>query len=426
LSLGRQAHFTLLATLYGVHPASLRDTGSADPRDIGQWSALAWAAERGGIDAIFLADAPVAGGELSRAGSLEPLTLLSALARDTTGLGLIGTASTSFNEPYNVARQFASLHAISRGRAGWNSVGTSHPGAAENFGDTRWADHSRRYRIGHEFTEVVLRLWEAGDKPVNHVGEFFRVRGPLNIGTSAHDRPLITQAGGSPEGIRLAGRFADMTFAILPDLPAAKEYAARVRTAEQEAGRRAGSVLILPGIVPYLADTEEEAGAYKAGLDAALDLDPLYPIVGRYLHLEAAELRRLPLDEPFPVEILALPAEVDNSVATFTSLRAVIEQTKPTVRQVLIKASGGNRHREFVGTPESFAEEVEEWLGAAAADGFTLLLPETRRDLAYFADRVAPVLRRRGSLPDSYPSDRLRERLGVAPVVAERPLSQTT
>lgn len=405
-------HLALLAGLHGVHLASRQAAEGIDPSDVEQWVHLAQESERAGLEAIFLADAPVAGAEGSRAGGLEPLTLLSALARETQYIGLIGTASTSFNEPYNVARQFASLHRISGGRAGWNSVGTSHPGSAENFGDTQWTDHARRYRVGTEFTDVVLKLWEAGPEPINHQGEFFSVRGPLNVQTSAAHRPVITQAGGSDAGIRLAGRFADLTFAILPDLAAAQEYSARIRAAEAESGRPPGSVGVLPGVVPYLADTDAEARNYKADLDAAIDLDPIYPVVGRYLHLPPDKLRELPLDEPFPVEILPRPEDVDNSVATFTSLRSVLIRNRPTTRQALIKASGGNRHREFVGTPEAFVAEAGEWLAAGVAAGFALLLPHTSRDLGYFADNVTPLLRKAGLLPPDYPNRRLRDRLG--------------
>lgn len=407
--MSQHAHFTLMPSPYGVHPATAPRERSAPV--LQEWVEIARLAERAGIDALFIADSPGVTVENARVGKFEPLTVLSALAHATEGIGLVGTASTSFNEPYNVARQFASLHLLSGGRAGWNSVGTSHPGSAENFGDTEWTDHARRYRIGHEFTEVVHRLWSSPGDRIDHEGEFFSVRGPIDVDLP-HGPPLIAQAGGSPEGLRLAARFADLTFAILPDLAAATAYAERLRAAEEQVGRPPGSVRLLPGVVPYLAATQAEAAAYKEGLDSRVDTTPLLPVVGRYLHVDPAVLAALDLDAPFPLDVLTHPDDVHNSVGTYTSLYTVIEQTRPSTRALLLKASGGNRHREFVGTPDSFADELETWLGAGASDGATLLLPSTARDLPFFADHVTPLLRARGLLPE-VPATSLRERLGT-------------
>ncbi|MFC8529838.1 NtaA/DmoA family FMN-dependent monooxygenase [Nocardia sp. NPDC057227] len=401
------AHFTLLFTPIGVHPAAA-GLGAA-PTGFADWIAGARTAERGGIDAIFIADAPTAALEGAATIKFEPVTLLTALARETTSIGLIGTASTSFGEPYNVARQFASLQLLSDGRAGWNSVGTSHPGAAENFGDAEWHDHARRYRVGHEFTGVVRELWRAGQRPIRHRGEFFSVDGPLDIDLAGTVPPVICQAGGSEAGIRLAAEHADLTFAVLPDLAAALAYRARISEAE-ESRRAGGSVRVLPGVVPYLADTEAEARAYKARLDAAVDLRAALPVIARYLHVDAAVLGALAPDEPFPLELLPAPDQVGNSVATYTSLHTVITGGAMTTREVLLKASGGNRHREFVGTAEAFAADIDRWLRADGADGFTLLLPATARDLPYFSDRVAPVLRGAGLLPAQPATGPLRER----------------
>ncbi|MGO3885871.1 MAG: LLM class flavin-dependent oxidoreductase [Mycetocola sp.] len=407
------ALLTLLLLPTAAHP-SASNPGVSPVASYSDWRDRARTAERAGIDALFIADSPGIWAATDQPRAFDPVSLLSALARDTSSIGLIGTSSTSFNEPYTVARQYASLHQISDGRAGWNSVGTSDARAAENFNSTGWDDHARRYRVGHEFTGVVRELWRAGRTPIGHDGEFFRVRGPLDVPLDADNQPIITQAGGSEAGLQLAAAYANATFGNLASHRAALEFRARLREAEAAHGRTAPNhVRLLPGVVPYLADSEDEARAYKASLDAAVDLRPLIPTVARFLHLPVETLEQLEEDAPFPVSLLADPATVTNSVATYAALYEVVHSTRPTTAQLLLKAGGAARHREFVGTPQSFADHLEHWVSTDAADGFMLMLPSYGRDLDYFADAVAPVLRERGLVSPLGDPRSLSERFGA-------------
>lgn len=425
--MSRIAHVTLLLNAIGEHPGAAAATTRppTGPADI---ISIARTAEAGILDAVFLADSPAAGGPgTDTAGSgasrreygadreqrlpkLEPITLLTAIAAHTTRIGLVATASTSFYEPYNLARLFASLDLISAGRAGWNAVTTSHPRAAANFGNTFWADHAERYSVADEFLGVVELLWDTKRTPAAHNGRRFRVEGALDIPPSVQERPVISQAGGSPEGIELASRHAELVFAIQPNLEAAAGFASAVREAASRQGRDGDAIRILPGVVPYIRPTKDEAVAYKEYLDSLVDLDLLYPLASRFLHIDEVRLRDLRPSSPFPVDLLPDASTVANSVATYRHLVQRIVGERLTVAQAIIQSAGG-RHREFVGTPEGFADEVELWLRNGAGDGYTLMPPVTATELPRFVSDVIPVLASRGLHRRSYASETLRGNL---------------
>lgn len=438
----REAHLVLFLNPIGEHPAA---SALADRRygGLGGLTRLAREAEDALFDAVFLADSPAAGGpgvaapataDGSSVGAApgdrpadavehgidrerlipkhEPITLLAAIAAQTSRIGLIATASTSFFEPYNLARLFASLDLISGGRAGWNAVTTSHPGAAANFGDAHWKNHARRYAVAEEFLQVVEGLWDERREAIGHDGAHFHVEGPLDIPPSTQGRPVISQAGGSTEGIGLGARHAEVVFAIQPSVPVAQRFVRDLRERADREGRDGAALRILPGVIPYLADTDDEAHAYRAELDARVDLDALYPLTARYLHVDEALLRSAPLHEPFPIGILPAPSAVDNSVGTFLHLVERITAERLTLAQSLIAAAGG-RHREIVGTPETFADDLAEWLQADAGDGFVVMLPHIERDLPYFTEHVIPVLQRRGLFRRAYAGSTLRAHLDL-------------
>ncbi len=426
----RQAHLPFFLNPIGEHPAAL---GLSARRYAGAsgLTALAQEAETALFDAVFVADSPAAGGPgtAKSAASLpssdgdeqggarerfarkyEPVTLLSAIAVRTSRIGLIATSSTTFFEPYNIARLFASLDLLSEGRAGWNAVTTSHPRAAKNFGNTLWADHAKRYEVADEFLTVVEGLWDERRGVLGHEGEFFQVAGPLDIPPSPQGHPLISQAGGSPEGIALAGTHAELVFAIQPSLEVSRRFVAEVRAAATKAGRDAAALRITPGVIPYLARTRDEAVQYKEHLDSLVDLEPLYALTARYLHIEEGRIRDLSPESAFPAELLPDVRVVDNSVGTFLHLSERIRSDRLTVAQTLIAAAGG-RHREIAGTPEDFATDLIQWLEADAADGFVFMPPFTERDVPFFVEEVVPVLQQRGLFRRRYAGATLRENL---------------
>ena len=280
----RQLHFNAFLMSCGHHEAAWRLPGS-DPfasLDLGHWTNLARIAERGTFDSIFLADGPALWGHARYrpGGALEPTVLLTALAGATSRIGLIATASTTYNEPYNLARRFASLDHISGGRAGWNIVTTAGRDAALNFGLDDHPAHRERYRRAAEFVDVSIGLWdswedgaEIGDKaagiyaddsrihPVDYQGEFFRVRGPLNVPRSPQGRPLLVQAGSSPDGREFAARYAEAVFTAQQTLADAQEFYADIKARARRLGRDSDLVKILPGLVPIIGSTEAEARA---------------------------------------------------------------------------------------------------------------------------------------------------------------------
>lgn len=426
--MSREAHIALFLNPIGEHPAA---AGLSDHRYAGAsgLTRLAVEGEAALFDAVFIADSPAAGGPGTPKAAArddesgdhgrdrerltpkyEPLTLLSAIATRTSRIGLIATSSTTFNEPYNLARLFASLDLLSEGRAGWNAVTTSHPRAAANFGNTFWHDHAKRYDVAEEFLRVVEALWRRERSEIEHAGEHFRVAGPLDVPPSPQGRPVISQAGGSTAGVDLGARHAEAIFTIQPTRAAAKRFSQRLRTAADAVGRRGADLRVLPGVIPYIAETDAEALEYKRHLDDLADLNPLYPLTARYLHIDEQRLRDAPSEKAFPVDLLPDASSVDNSVGTFLHLVERIRQERLTVAQTLIAAAGG-RHREFVGTPEGFADELGSWLGDGAADGFILMPPATERDLPRFTADVVPVLQHRGLFRTEYRGATLREHL---------------
>ncbi|WP_420097061.1 LLM class flavin-dependent oxidoreductase [Brevibacterium sediminis] len=425
-------HLNAFLMTTGHHEASWR-LPESDPEagtDIDHYIRLAQTAERGGFDSIFFADGPSLRAEVGRrpAGNLEPLTLLSALAVSTQHIGLIATASTSYNSPYNLARRFSSIDHISRGRVGWNVVTTAGADAARNFGLDELPAHRTRYERAEEFLEVVQGLWQSwdddavlGDKEsgiwgddekvnaINHEGRFFKVAGPLNIPRSPQVYPLIVQAGSSESGKELAAEFAEAVFTAHQWLDDAIAFAADVKHRALKHGRNPEHVKILPGIVPVIGATEAEAQAKDEELDRLIRPEFALAQLAQTLRVSPDELS---LDRQLPAD---LPAEdeIEGAKSRYTLIVDLARREGLTARELIGRLGGGRGHRTVAGTPEQIADAIEEWFRAGAADGFNIMPPSLPGGLDDFVDTVVPILTRRGLFRHDYETTTLRGHYGL-------------
>ncbi|WP_261565509.1 NtaA/DmoA family FMN-dependent monooxygenase [Frankia gtarii] len=430
----RPLHLTvhLVGAASGVHPGAWRWPAS-DPHtfaSIDRWVQAARTAERGLLDAVFLSDVPGLWGDITdhpqEAYFLEPTLVLTAIARATSRIGLIGTASTSFNEPYNIARRFQSLDLISHGRAGWNTVTTFVPVVAENFGGAGIAERPDRYGRGNEFTDVVRALWASWQpgalladvatgrftdaerlRPVHHHGEHFDVRGPLPLPPSEQGHPVIFQAGASEPGRDLAARTADAVFSGATTTETARAYAADIRARAAAYGRDPASIAILPGLMTSIGSTEAEAAARLERLDELAYRDGDLARLAARLHLDVATLDP---DRPIPPRSLP-PLGIEGAVDVLDAGLLERAHRGLTVRALLRPRWTG--HLVAAGTPEHVADVIEHWHRVGAADGFTLMPDVIADGLPAFVDHVLPILRRRGLWPHEYGEATLRERLGL-------------
>ncbi|MFC8527447.1 LLM class flavin-dependent oxidoreductase [Nocardia sp. NPDC057227] len=385
-------------------------------------------AERGTLDAFFLADNPaVREDPLTRPGgrALEPTAILAAVAAETEHLGLIGTLSTTFNDPVELAERLLTLDHLSGGRAAWNAVTTYNPAAGGNFGLGAIPDRATRYRRAHEFVDVVLALWRAAvdGSGIRHHGEFFEVAGRLPLGASPQGYPLLVQAGGSPQGRALAGRTANAVFSAELSRAAGVEHYEQVKQIATGHGRARGDIAILPGLITVIGSTHAEA---VARYERARELqDPGYEAARLGAVLDH-DLTRYRLDEPFPRETLAEPANPDTFTASLGFRESVVRGVEEriaargdryTLRDALSEFGTGG-HRRIIGTPEQVADTIEDWFLAGAADGFNLMPDAFPSGLEIFVDEVVPILRRRGLFRHEYAETTLRDRFGIGPVRA--------
>ncbi|MEU2551338.1 LLM class flavin-dependent oxidoreductase [Streptomyces sp. NPDC013313] len=429
----RKLHLNAFLMNTGHHEASWR-LPESDPYahvDLAHYVRLARIAERGTFDSLFLADGPQLWSNLAQrpAGALEPLTLLTALATATEHIGLIATASTSYNSPYNLARRFASLDIVSGGRAGWNIVTTAGREAARNFGLDAEPAHAERYARAAEFLDVSLKLWDSweddaivadkaagvwGDDskihPARHRGTYFGVEGALNVPRSPQGYPLLVQAGSSADGKSFAARYAEAVFTAQQTLADAQAFYADLKSRTAGAGRNPEHIKVLPGIVPVLGSTEAEARAAERVLE-----DHIVPEHGRarlesLLHLEPGTLD---LDGRLP-EDLPPESAVEGAKSRYTLVVELARRERLTVRRLIARLGGGRGHLTFAGTPEQVAGQIETWFTQGAADGFNIMPAVLPSGLEAFVEHVVPVLRERGLLRTGYgPRRTLRERYGL-------------
>lgn len=370
----RQLHLNVNILHSGFVPSAWR-IDDADPRafvDVSHYVRIARIAEAAKFDAVFLADnaSIVDQIDFRPITALEPTIVLASIAAATARIGLIGTASTSYNEPFNLARRFASLDHVSGGRAGWNVVTTADAGSARNFGLDAAPDHAARYARAAEFVDVVKALWDSwdddavvGDKasgrfvdtakvrPIAHRGTHFRVHGPLNLPRPPQGHPVLVQAGGSADGRAFAARHAQAVFSASQSFDEALAFARALKAAAAGCGR--GDIMVLPGLTTIVGATEADA------------------------------------------------------------LRRRDELVDYTARELIRAMAGGGGHRVIAGTPEQIADDIAHWFGAGAADGFNLMpdvLPGGLRD---FVDGVVPILQRRGLFRTEYEGTTLRDHFGL-------------
>lgn len=428
--MSRTMHLAVFAQSVGVAQSVWRSerTDATQANGLGHWARLARIAEEGCFDAFFIADALTLSPAITADATVrpDPVAVLSALSAVTERIGLIGTSSTTYNDPFTVARQFATLDHLSEGRAGWNVVTTAIAAAAENYGSEGLPDHQDRYERGEEFVDVVLGLWDSWDpdavvaeratgrytdpnriRTLAHQGEHFQVRGPLPIPRSPQGRLPLAQAGSSPTGMRLGARVADLVFTTQVDLDASRAFADEMRSLAVAAGREATAVKVLPGLTPIVGRTRAEAQ------ELAHDLGSLVSEQATLQFMTAAfgglDLSGLKLDEPFPDLRDQLPSNASRSRPELF-IRTALEEGL-TLRQLLQRIGLSIGHRSLVGTPDDVADDLQRWFEAGAADGYIILPADLPQGLADFVEEVVPRLQHRGLFRKEYVGRTLREHL---------------
>jgi FMN-dependent oxidoreductase (nitrilotriacetate monooxygenase family) len=430
----RQLHLNLFIHGRGHHEAAWRHPGSSPLAltDIRYYQDLAQRAEAALFDSIFLADQLALGDDVAQAARtwLEPITVLAALSVSTRRIGMIATASTTYTESFNLARQFASLDHISNGRVGWNIVTSWLATAAGNFGDAGQLSHAERYARGEEFMEVVKALWDswADDavvderasglyaradriRPINHKGSFYQVAGPLNLPRSPQGRPVLVQAGSSDTGRRFAARHAEAVFTAHMEKATAQAFYVDLKALVATAGRAPNEVLILPGLSPMIAGTEAEAQRLTREVNELAD-----PEVGRKRlsgRFGGHDFSHLPLDRPLAPEDFPDPGAVEAARSRTEVILSLVRREKPTLRQLLASLAGARGHFTATGTPEQIADLIEDWFTDGAADGFNIMPPLLPPMIDVFSAEVVPLLQRRGLFRTAYEGTTLREHYGL-------------
>ena len=422
----RQMKLGLFLAPGGHHMAAWRHPEAyPDGVSVKTYLRFAEIAERGCFDLLFVADVFSFSPRAKRVDAfrLEPLTLLSALAMTTSKIGLVATATTSFNEPYNVARKFASLDHISSGRAGWNIV-TSSANEAPNFGNDELSEHAERYRRADEFTQVVIGLWDCFEddaviidkksgaffepsrlRVLNHEGKYFKVRGPLSLPRSPQGNPVLVQAGSSEDGRNLASKYAEVIFTIQRDLESARAFTRDIKERAVFFGRNPAHALVMPGVLPIVGRTRQEA-------------QDKYELLQSFIHTEAGllqlsrsmgvDLTDVDVDKPLPeMDIAKLPQS--RSVSIYQQSK----RENMTVRETYEKLVVSKGHRQLIGTPSDIADSLQEWFENDCADGFNIMPPFTPGGLTDFVDHVVPELQRRNLFRTHYEGSMLRDHLGL-------------
>lgn len=426
-----QLHLNAFLMGVGHHEAAWRHprVNAPDVLDLKHFQHLAQIAERGRLDSIFFADGVAISPRIeNNAQSIfEPLTLLAAIAAVTDHVGLIATASTTYNEPFTLARTFASLDQISNGRAGWNIVTSASEAEAANYGLDGVPEHAHRYARADEFVQVAEKLWSSWDddaitldreagqftRPgsvhsIHHAGEHFGVRGPLNVPRSPQGRPLLVQAGSSESGKEFAARYAEAVFTAQRTLQEGQAFYRDLKSRLAGYGRSADELKVLPGIVPFIAETAAEAAALEDEFTRLIV--PAYAL-SQLSRILGVDVTAHDLDGPLP----PLPdlSEIETHKSRFELVKTLAEGENLTLRQLIGKLGGGRGHRTFAGTPEQVADELIGWVEQGAADGFNIMSPYLPGGLEIFVDRVIPILQERGRFRTDYEATTLRGHYGL-------------
>ncbi|MBY0295731.1 MAG: LLM class flavin-dependent oxidoreductase [Methylobacterium sp.] len=429
---GRQLALNLFIYPGGHHEAAWRYAASEPHRvlDITYYQELARRAEAAALDAIFFADGPSLPENIRYASRVrfEPVTWLTAIAAVTSRIGLIGTASTTYTDPYNLARLFASLDHISNGRAGWNIVTTSDAAAAQNFGLPEHPPHADRYEQAREFLDVVTKLWDSWEDDalvadresglftdtdrihrIDHVGRHYRVRGPLPVPRSPQGRPVYVQAGSSEDGRSFAARHAEAIFTAHQTLPSAQAFYADIKARGAAFGRRPEHIRILPGLSPFIGSTQAEADRLEEEINdliqPAVSLEQLRRILG-------IDFSGYDLDGPFPRHLID-PSGPHGAASRFQLVADIVERERPTLRGLIRRLAGARGHWVLAGTPVRIADAIQTWFESGAADGFNVMPPWLTGGFDVFVAEVVPILRRRGLFRTAYAGTTLRDHYGL-------------
>ena len=430
----RQIHLNLFIHGRGHHEAAWRHPAASPLKltDLRYYRDLATKAEAGLFDSIFLADSLALAEDVAKAPRawLEPITTLSALAAVTERIGLIGTCSTTYTEPFNLARQFSSLDHISDGRAGWNIVTSWLAAAAKNYGDDGQVTHADRYARADEFMQAVTALWDswddaavlddraggayadvAGIRKVEHRGEHYQVSGPLNLPRSPQGRPVFVQAGSSETGRSFAARHAEAVFTAQMEKLTAQEFYTDLKHRAAEAGRKPDQVLILPGLSPVIGGTEAEAERIWHELTDLTDEE-----VGRKRlsgRFGGHDFSHLPMDRTLTAADFPDPATVQAARSRTEVIVGLVEREGLTLRKLLSYLAGARGHFVTLGAPEQIADLMEDWIKTGAADGFNVMPPVLPAMLDVFIEQVIPILQRRGLFRTEYTGHMLRDHYGL-------------
>jgi FMN-dependent oxidoreductase (nitrilotriacetate monooxygenase family) len=429
----RELHLNAFLMEAGHHEAAWR-LPESNPRadfDLEHWIRLARLAEDAKFDSLFLADGPAltGSGAFRPPGQLEPFTLLTALSQHTSRIGLIATVSSTYNEPYNLARRLASVDHVSGGRAGWNIVTSAGADEAANFGLIDRPSHAARYERADEFLDVAKTLWDSwevdavvADKAsgqyadparihaIDHVGRHFRVAGPLNVERPPQGHPVLVQAGSSEDGKNFAARHAEAIFTAHQTYERAADFYRDIKARTKAAGRDPDALLVLPGIVPFIGSTEDEA-AERARRYDELRI-PEYGLSQLAWNLEV-DPALFELDSPLPDSILARPT-LQGSQSRSDLIIDMAVRENLTVREILSRLGGGRGHFTFIGTPVQVADTIISWFEGGAADGFNIMAPGLPSELETFIDQVVPILQDKGLFRREYRGATLREHYGLA------------
>jgi FMN-dependent oxidoreductase (nitrilotriacetate monooxygenase family) len=429
---GRQMHLGVFVLGTGNHSAGWRYEGAATSHiELPVMQEIARIAERGKFDLLFISDSMVMdpGDHPSFLCRFEPTTLITALSAVTTHIGLGATVSTSFAEPFNVARIFGSIDHLSGGRAAWNVVTTSNPKVAQNFGHDEHIEHELRYARAQEFVDVVRGLWDCWEdgaivadkatgqfidaskvRPLNHKGRFFQVRGPINMARCPQRHPVIIQAGGSPSGLELAARTADVVFSVVQELEPAKAAYADLKGRMARYGRAPDEIAVLPGVMPIIGATDAEAREKLAKLQSWITPTNAVTLVASRIGYDVSGHD---LDGPVPP-----PPKSEGSRTFHSVLYDMARRENMTLRDLYNLTAAARGHWVVCGTPQKIADTLEEWFVEKAADGFNILPAYFPGAFADFVDQVVPELQRRGLFRRDYEGRTLREHFGLAPVAA--------
>ncbi len=413
----------------GNHIAGWRMPGaSASNESLEVFQSIAATAERGLFDLLFISDGlatKVKGDHPSFVTRTEPMVAMGALAVTTRHVGLGATVSSTSSDPYTVARGFASLDNISKGRAAWNVVTSSNAGSADNFSRTAHPVHDKRYEIAEEFVDVVKGLWDCWEDDavvrdatsgvfvdhtkvhqLNHKGRYFQVAGPLSMSRSPSGHPVIIQAGASASGQAFAARTAEVVFAVVQELEEARRNYAEFKALLPSYGRTPAQCHILPGVMPFIGRTDQEARDLLAELQGFLNADNALAMVSARIGHDVAGL---PVDGPVP----EFPP-TDMSHAFSRTLLAAAARENMTLRDLYNLIAAARGHWVITGSPKRIADILEEWFTTGAADGFNILPPWFPGQFDAFVDQVVPELQRRGLFRTAYEGTTLRENLGLA------------